>query len=51
MFRRRHRAGLVHLFDPLRGAVGGSLAGWLGLGAVAAVVLSYRAGLRWLRSA
>lgn len=45
---------LAHLIfaegHPLRGAVGGSLAGWLGLGAVAAVVLSYRAGLRWLRA-
>ncbi|RBP91823.1 hypothetical protein DFO80_107116 [Rhodobacter sp. 140A] len=45
---------LAHLIfaegHPLRGAVGGSLAGWLGLGAVAAVVLSYRTGLRWLRA-
>ena len=46
---------LVHLLfpgggHPLPRAVGGSLPGWLGLGAVAVLVLAYRAMLRRLRA-
>lgn len=45
---------VVHLFLPethvLRGMLGGSLAGWLGLGAVVVLVLAYRAALRHIRA-
>jgi len=45
---------LVHLILPaghvLRGAVGGSLAFWIGLGIAALIVLGYREGLRKLRA-
>ncbi|MDD8022905.1 MAG: HesA/MoeB/ThiF family protein [Paracoccaceae bacterium] len=45
----------VHLLffsapHPLKAAIGGSLPGWLGLGAVAVLVLAYRALLRALRA-
>ncbi|MBZ4022728.1 molybdopterin biosynthesis protein [Rhodobacter sp. TJ_12] len=35
---------------PLRSMIGGSLAGWVGLGVVAAIVLAYRWGLSKLRA-
>jgi len=45
---------VVHLFLPeahaLRGMLGGSLAGWLGLGAVVVLVLAYRSALRHIRA-
>ena len=46
---------LVHLLfaggmNPLPRAIGGSLPAWLGLGAVAVIVLAYRAGLQRLRA-
>lgn len=38
----------AHALAPIT-FIGGSLAGWLALGVVCAVILAYRMGLRWLR--